>query len=83
MTLSCRCGDGHSGGHQAETHAPAALCDRAGGGIEAAAESVPAAAFLVRTDKEAQMFEPLELPEPQPESDDDDDDVVIVDDVDG
>jgi hypothetical protein len=53
------------------------------GGIEAAAESVPAAAFLVRTDKEAQMFEPLEMPEPQPESDDDDDDVVIVDDVDG
>jgi hypothetical protein len=51
-------------------------------GIEAAAESVPAAAFLVRTDKEAQMFEPLEMPEPQPESDDDDD-VVIDDDVEG
>jgi hypothetical protein len=43
---------------------------------------VPAAAFLVRTDKEAQMFEPLELPEPQPESDGDDD-VVIADDADG
>lgn len=32
---------------------------------------MPAAAFLVRTDKEAQMFEPLEIPEPQPESDED------------
>jgi hypothetical protein len=47
------------------------LCDRAGGGIEAAAEPVPAAALLVRTDNEAQMFESLEVPEPQPESDDD------------
>jgi hypothetical protein len=43
---------------------------------------VPAAAFLVHTAKEALMFEPLEMPEPQPESDDDDD-VVIVDDADG
>jgi hypothetical protein len=71
VNFLCPCGDGRDGSHQAETHAPAALCDRAGGGIEAAAEPVPAAALLVRTDNEAQMFEPLDMPEPQPESDDD------------
>jgi hypothetical protein len=52
--------------------------------VEAAAASVPAAASpssAGRSTKEGQMFEPLEVPEPEPPDSDDDDGVVIVDDI--
>jgi hypothetical protein len=52
------------------------------GNIEAAADPCPPPLLVSARphDKEAQMFAPLEMPEPESPESDDDDDIVIADD---